>query len=196
MIHQCGIIPLPFFSSSILVFFHIPCDPVLANIKFLCLMLVISNSDIYRNWITFTEPDPKHLIWNAATSTIGIVNFEKAITFNNLGLMRDPIDEHINRTLPTRFQSWSNTWFADWSLSEDAINPFTTGTDGTVLDDDVWPAKYRELVLQEPRMPEASLKHEIVGVGGAKIEENAERRECMVQLAVLKKMEKERCEVM
>lgn len=153
-------------------------------------------SSLYSSWVIFEKPDPKHIIWNPHTSTVSFVNFENAITFNNLGAMSDTCDEHISRTLPTRFQEWSNKWYEDWGLSNDKINAFSTGTDGTHFDDDGWNERYKSVVLQEPRMPEHDVKHRLVGVGGSGIEENAERKEYMVQLATFKNMGDKKCMVM
>ena len=110
-------------------------------------------SNIHSNNITFPTSDPKHLIYNPVTATLSFVNFETALTFNNLGLATDALEPHISRTLPTRYQTWSNTWYADWGLSKDTINPFSTGTDGTVFDDE-WKDKYAEVVMREPVMPQ------------------------------------------
>jgi hypothetical protein len=150
-------------------------------------------SNILSSWVTFPHPDPKHLIWNVHAGTITFVNFENAITFNNLGTMVDTQEHGISRTLPTRYQTWSNKWFADWGLSKDVINPFTIGTDGTVFEGETWSQNYKEVVIQEPKMPGKNVKSELVGVGGSKIGENAERKEYLVQLATFKRTDDSKC---
>lgn len=140
--------------------------------------------------------NPKHLIWNAQAATITFVNFERTLTFNNLGTMVDTEEHGISRTLPTRYQTWSNTWFADWGLSKDTINPFTTGTDGTIFEDDTWLQNYKAIVIQEPKMPGKNLQCVLVGAGGSKIGENAERKEYLIQLATFKRMTDSKCCVM
>jgi hypothetical protein len=156
------------------------------------LVLIIFHSDIHRNWVVLTKPDPKHLIWCRQTQTISIVNFENSITFNNLGKMRDE-EENISRSLPVRFQKWQNKWYYDWGLSKDGVSGiFSKGTDGTTFEDDGsdWTARYTEAMLQEPKTPEENCAKLLVGALGEKIEENEERKAYITQLEKFHKMQK------
>ena len=109
--------------------------------------------------------------------------------------MTDPVDTHISRTLPSRYQSWSDAWYADWSLSRDVITPFCKGTDGTVFaeEGESWREEYACQVVREPQMPTVGVGSRMVA---SEIAENRERREYMVQLAVFREMEKRKCVVM
>ena len=59
-----------------------------------------------------------------------------------------------------------------------------------------WGGRYKEAVLREPIMPGTDCRREVVGVGGSKVEEHEERKEYMIQLTSIQKMQKEKCVVM
>ncbi|KIW03929.1 uncharacterized protein PV09_04769 [Verruconis gallopava] len=156
----------------------------------------IALTDVQRCWVILTKPDPKHLIWNRAKQMVYILNFEKSITFNNLALMHDTEEGHISRTLPTRFQAWSNAWYVDYGLAESSVDLFTKGTDSTAFDEQ-WLAKYGETVMQEPKMPIKDVAAFLVGARGAGIETHPEKRSYAGQLASFQQTQNRRnCGVM
>jgi hypothetical protein len=133
------------------------------------------------------------MLWDSRSATIILVNFEQALTFNNLGAMVDPLDTHISRTLPSRYQTWSNGWYTEWGLSRDMITPFCKGTDGTVFANDGWAGEYASEVVREPKMPTLGVGSRLVATD---IEENRERREYALQLEVFRAMKKTKCAIM